>query len=519
MSEDNIQRYEQMLAEDPESRSFAPLAEAYRKAGRLDDAIRVARAGLEIHPGYSGGLLVLGRALFETRELEPAVEVLLKAVADSPENYLGQKFLGKALKDKGDVPGALRALEAANFLSPEDEEVVQILEEMKKKADPPKEIVFEAGSARGSEEAELVTYEQKPTTVDGIELEPLPTAEAFSFSPEGQDVTLDPAAVRPEKVVETPVAADEAGETVIEVPEDDLDEIEGEIEDVAGVVQVDDLDDIDEFDPEIAAFIQEGESLAEASASEDVIPETVPDVPSPVPPPPPAAEVVTVTETEPVTQDTPPPAAELVTEPVTESVTQTPEPVTLDDIQVKQSAVDPVVPEPTFPEPEPALDLDLEPEAPGPVPEDFSAAPSVPGFELSSPPPLDASATGGPISTETLADLYAQQGLTDKALEIYRQILQERPGDEIVELKISALEGAMEQTSPEPSPHVPAPRQPSPAQPPVPEAPEPVAAPVPEPAPAMEPTPGETPAALESDTTEILGQWLENAERMKKDDL
>ena len=52
MSDDAIQRYEQTLLEDPQSRAFAPLAEVHRKAGRLDDAINVARAGLELNPGY-----------------------------------------------------------------------------------------------------------------------------------------------------------------------------------------------------------------------------------------------------------------------------------------------------------------------------------------------------------------------------------------------------------------------------------------------------------------------------------
>jgi hypothetical protein len=282
---------------------------------------------------------------------------------------------------------------------------------------------------------------------------------------------------------------------------------------------VDDLDDIDEFDPEIAAFIQEGESLAEASESTEAIPETVTESEPVTSPTQPADEIVTVMETEPVTQPQPEPVTEeVVTE--TEPVTQIPEPVTLDDIPVEQSPVSPDVPETTFPESEPELALDLEPGAPEPVPEVFSAPPSVPGFQPSSPPSLDASVTGGPISTETLADLYAQQGLTDKALEIYRQILQERPGDELVELKVSALEGAMEQSGLEQSPPVPAPQPSLSVEPPVPEAPQPVAihetVPVPEPAPVMEPTHAEASAPLESDTKEVLGRWLENAERMKK---
>ena len=128
MSDDAIGRYEKELAEDPQSRAFAPLAEAYRKAGRLDDAINTARVGLEVHPGYSAGLVVLGRALYEKGELDNAAETLQTAVNESPENYLGQKFLGKVLIDKGENKGALRALESANLLSPEDEEVVRLLD-------------------------------------------------------------------------------------------------------------------------------------------------------------------------------------------------------------------------------------------------------------------------------------------------------------------------------------------------------------------------------------------------------
>ena len=94
MSEQDIQKYEKMLEEDPHSRAFAPLAEAYRKAGNLEDAIRVAEAGLEVHPEYTGGLVVLGRTLYEKKEFDRAAEVLKKAVTETPESYLGQKFLG-----------------------------------------------------------------------------------------------------------------------------------------------------------------------------------------------------------------------------------------------------------------------------------------------------------------------------------------------------------------------------------------------------------------------------------------
>ena len=81
-----------------------------------------------------------------------------RLIPETPESYLGQKFLGKVLKDKGEVQDALRALEAANHLSPDDDEVVRLLEEIRPKADPPKTRDFSDGEAGGETEGpEIVT--------------------------------------------------------------------------------------------------------------------------------------------------------------------------------------------------------------------------------------------------------------------------------------------------------------------------------------------------------------------------
>ena len=255
MSDDAIQRYEQTLLEDPQSRAFAPLAEAHRKAGRLDDAINVARAGLELNPGYSGGLVVLGRALYEKGELDNAIEVLQEAVKDTPENYLGQKFLGKVLMAKGENKGALRALDAANLLSPEDEEVARLLDEVRSKAVTPPTMEYDENAADSSEKAQIVTYEQKPTTVDGIELSPLPAGaieETFTFSGGG---TADPADLTTVDVeVEViPVGTAEHEVTVADIDEEEMAAFVIEDEEVE---QTSDLESLDELGAEAAAFIR-----------------------------------------------------------------------------------------------------------------------------------------------------------------------------------------------------------------------------------------------------------------------
>ena len=70
--EREIAQLSDKYARHPASRIFAPLADAYRKAGRLDEATTVAQQGLRHHPDYVAGRVVLARAHYEAGELELA---------------------------------------------------------------------------------------------------------------------------------------------------------------------------------------------------------------------------------------------------------------------------------------------------------------------------------------------------------------------------------------------------------------------------------------------------------------
>ena len=69
-----IYHYLRRYQEDPRSRVFAPLAEAYRKAGLLDEAIEIARDGVRVHPHFVGGKVALARALFDKGQLRRSGE-------------------------------------------------------------------------------------------------------------------------------------------------------------------------------------------------------------------------------------------------------------------------------------------------------------------------------------------------------------------------------------------------------------------------------------------------------------
>src|SRR5712692_6543950 len=65
-----IRRYEERLARDPASLAFAPLADAYRKAGRTREAINLCREGLGRFPHYTTARLILAKAYLDADDVE-----------------------------------------------------------------------------------------------------------------------------------------------------------------------------------------------------------------------------------------------------------------------------------------------------------------------------------------------------------------------------------------------------------------------------------------------------------------
>ena len=116
------------LEREPGSRLFAQLAEELRKAGELDEAIRVARDGLARHPAYPSARLTLGRALFDLGDRRAARTELEAVVAGAPDNILAVRLLGEALEDLGLFDEASARYRAVLALAPGDKQAEARLE-------------------------------------------------------------------------------------------------------------------------------------------------------------------------------------------------------------------------------------------------------------------------------------------------------------------------------------------------------------------------------------------------------
>lgn len=116
-----IERYQKMFEQDPRSKVFAPLAEAYRKMGMLKEALEVATQGVRNHPNFPGGRVALARIYLAEGKYTDAVTQFTKAIELAPENILAYSLLAEAHLHLKQPKEALKAFKRLLFLSPENE--------------------------------------------------------------------------------------------------------------------------------------------------------------------------------------------------------------------------------------------------------------------------------------------------------------------------------------------------------------------------------------------------------------
>jgi tetratricopeptide (TPR) repeat protein len=117
-----IRRYEERLAKDPASLGFGLLADLYRKAGRVDDAVAVCRDGLIRHPGYATARLILAKALMARQDFAGALVELEAILRSSPKDVQCHRLAAEAHRRLGRVDAAVTSLERAASLDPGDRE-------------------------------------------------------------------------------------------------------------------------------------------------------------------------------------------------------------------------------------------------------------------------------------------------------------------------------------------------------------------------------------------------------------
>lgn len=128
--EREIAQLSEKYARNSASRIFAPLADAYRRAGRLDEAVAIGQEGLRHHPDYLGGRIVLARSFFDRGDLELAAAEFRHVLEFDPQNLVALRALGEIAEQEGDSLGAESSYRRALEVDSGNEEIRQRLEQL-----------------------------------------------------------------------------------------------------------------------------------------------------------------------------------------------------------------------------------------------------------------------------------------------------------------------------------------------------------------------------------------------------
>jgi pentatricopeptide repeat protein len=131
-----IEELQFRIKTDPKSRLFFPLAEEFRKNGKLPEAEQVLRTGLGVHATYLSAWVSLGRVLREQNKNAEAVEALTKALQVDPGNVVAARLLADAYLDLGEKVEAIKKYKLVHALMPADEELEAKIEQLDRELSP-----------------------------------------------------------------------------------------------------------------------------------------------------------------------------------------------------------------------------------------------------------------------------------------------------------------------------------------------------------------------------------------------
>jgi tetratricopeptide (TPR) repeat protein len=108
--DERIAKCERIIKSNAESQVFAALADALRQKGDLDQAFRICRQGLRVHPNYGAGHLVMARISLDRKMYDWAEQELDEAVRLDGESRASEQLRAEILIAKGQFESARKLI-------------------------------------------------------------------------------------------------------------------------------------------------------------------------------------------------------------------------------------------------------------------------------------------------------------------------------------------------------------------------------------------------------------------------
>lgn len=167
---DDIRALSAVLARDPSSLVYADLAEALRRRGQREEALRVAEFGLGRHPQHADGHDCLARICADLGDHARARTAWERALEIAPEHAGALKGIAFLFFRQGDVHRAADTLEHALAANPADDGVRRALESIRVGSPAgPSASVAPPTAPSGRPEAELPQGDDRPPVFVGLE--------------------------------------------------------------------------------------------------------------------------------------------------------------------------------------------------------------------------------------------------------------------------------------------------------------------------------------------------------------
>ena len=425
---------------DPGGRVFAPLADAYRRAGRIPDALRLLNDGLAKHPDFVTGHVVAAQLYVEQGLGAEGQFAARRALELDGENVVALGALLRVLEESGDVE-AEEVRDRLTALEPDfGREAPQAV--ARKPADEPPSPDAPTLQIRALDRS-VPAPEAAPETFE---------LEASPWEPTVPAGAIDLATIAPLPAAALPLSA-LAPEIAPVVMESSF-ELPTLVPDLA---PAGDLISLDALAPSFGGIaepvVEELVMDLAALAPDPVVEEPVMDLAALAPEAEPVVDLGTLA-----------PDEEVVSlDSLAPSLTDTEEaraPQAVEPARAAEEAVDVTLLSPDRSD-EIVIDLDaLRPEGSVAEPTPAAAAATVvappssaepraeasdPAPEAPEPGPVAESVAvpddeGEPVYTRTLAELYASQGAVKEAVGVLRRILADNPADEEVSRRVAELE-------------------------------------------------------------------------------
>ena len=407
-------------------RYFAPLANEFRKAGEIEQAIMICEEFLPQQPGHMSGHIVYGQALFEASRFEESRTVFETALTLDPENLIALRHLGDIARGQGDLEAARRWYDRVLDADPRNEEILSLIAAL---GDAPSAVLPAVPSAMPAD----------PSPSTRTPAFPDHSTEQGRFAPPSMPVAAPP----PE-----PIDLDARGDDVASMPE--VREVEQPVAEMpaSGHARAEGLESV-EFTPptgpvdrarDLGSSLEPGEFTAPASpvaplagleenaleAFERSVPDGGPALPMLD-----TSEALAPRADAPrdQNQDRTGQTVEFTVPSVVHRATDEPQRgSTVPEMQFDRAAAEETRNEmpPELPPSVIAAEAELL------AADETEEAASVKEAALSAP--------AAPFVTATMAELFVRQGFREQALDVYRQLLASNPSDEGIRARIAQLQ-------------------------------------------------------------------------------